>query len=174
MDISKISTGKNPPSDVNVIIEVPMETPIKYEFDKDSGAIIVDRFFATPMRYPCNYGFIPNTLSDDGDPADALVVGQFAIAPGAVIRCRPVGVLYTEDEKGGDEKLICVPHSKVTQFYDNIAKLHDLPQNLLDQIQHFFEHYKDLEQGKWVKVTGFGDVSEAEKIISDSLNRAQQ
>ena len=173
MDISKIAIGKNPPNDVNVIIEVPMDTPIKYEYDKDSGAIIVDRFFATPMRYPCNYGFIPNTLSDDGDPADALVVGQFAITPGAVIRCRPVGVLYSEDEKGGDEKLICVPHTKVTTMYDTIQNLEDLPKNLIDQIQHFFEHYKDLEAGKWVKITGFGNAEKAAKIISDAIERAQ-
>ncbi len=167
--MSKISVGKNPPEDINVIIEIPMMMPIKYEFDKEAGMVIVDRFLATPMYYPCNYGFIPHTLSGDGDPADALVVAPFALMAGSVIRTRPVGVLLTEDESGKDEKLICVPHGKVTPLYDKIHEATDLPEILLAQIKHFFEHYKDLEKGKFVKVTGFADAKQAKAIIDTAI-----
>ncbi|MDI9313410.1 MAG: inorganic diphosphatase [Hydrotalea sp.] len=169
MDISKIAIGKNPPEDINAIIEIPMMVPVKYEIDKDAGMVIVDRFLATPMYYPCNYGFIPHTLSGDGDPADVLVVAPFALAAGSVIRVRPVGVLLTEDESGKDEKIICVPHGKVTALYDKINEATDLPQILLDQIKHFFEHYKDLEKGKFVKVLGFDNAGAAKKIIADAI-----
>ncbi|MEM7197627.1 MAG: inorganic diphosphatase [Pseudomonadota bacterium] len=171
MDISKVAIGKEPPKDINVIIEVPMHVPIKYELDKDSGAVFVDRFIATPMTYPCNYGFIPGTLSDDGDPADALVLGQFALTPGSVIRARPVGVLMMEDEAGKDEKLICVPHAKMTPLYSDLVDVNDIPASLRDQIQHFFEHYKDLEKGKWVKVTGWESCAKAESLIEEAIKR---
>jgi len=175
MDISKISAGKNPPANVNVIIEVPMGAlPVKYEMDKDSGALFVDRFLATPMFYPCNYGFIPQTLSGDGDPADVLVVGQFPLVAGSVIAARPVGVLLMEDEGGQDEKIIAVPVSKLTKLYDNVKSLDDLPENLIAQIKHFFEHYKDLEAGKWVKVVGFGDAKKAEEMIMEAVERAKK
>lgn len=175
MDISKISAGKNPPSNVNVIIEVPMGAlPVKYEMDKDSGALFVDRFLATPMFYPCNYGFIPQTLSGDGDPADVLVVGQFPLVAGSVIAVRPVGVLLMEDEGGQDEKIIAVPVSKLTKLYDNVKSLDDLPENLIAQIKHFFEHYKDLEAGKWVKVVGFGDTAKAESLILEAIENANK
>lgn len=166
MDISKIPAGKDTPKNVNVIIEVPAgATPVKYEIDKDSGAIFVDRIIHTAMHYPCNYGFVPHTLSDDGDPTDVLVVCQEQLVPGAVIAARPVGVLLMEDESGHDEKILAVPASKVHPYYDNVKDYKDLPQVLLDQIAHFFEHYKDLEKGKWVKVTGWGDAKKAEEMI---------
>lgn len=173
MDISKISAGKNPPSNVNVIIEVPMGSlPIKYEMDKDSGALFVDRFLQTPMFYPCNYGFIPQTLSGDGDPADVLVVGNLPLMPGSVIAVRPVGVLLMEDEGGQDEKIIAVPQSKLSPLYDNVKSYEDLQPSLIAQIKHFFEHYKDLEKGKWVKVTGWGDAAKAEAMILEAVKRA--
>lgn len=173
MDISKISAGKNPPSNINVIIEVPMGAlPIKYEMDKESGALLVDRFLQTPMFYPCNYGFIPNTLSGDGDPADVLVVGQYPLIAGSVIAVRPVGVLMMEDEGGQDEKIVAVPVSKLTPLYDHVKSYTDLPESLINQIKHFFEHYKDLEQGKWVKVTGWGDAKKAEEMIIQAIERA--
>ncbi|MGA0236031.1 MAG: inorganic diphosphatase, partial [Alphaproteobacteria bacterium] len=150
MDLSKISRGENPPVDINVVIEVPANSAVKYEMDKESGAVFVDRILFTPMFYPCNYGFMPNTLSDDGDPVDVLVVGRHELAPGSVIRAVPVGVLMMEDEKGGDEKIVAVPHAKIDAFYDGISSYTQLPQNLIDQIGHFFERYKDLEPGKWV------------------------
>ena len=145
MDLSKISRGENPPVDINVVIEVPANSAVKYEMDKESGAVFVDRILFTPMFYPCNYGFMPNTLSDDGDPVDVLVVGRHELAPGSVIRAVPVGVLMMEDEKGGDEKIVAVPHAKIDAFYDGITSYTQLPQNLVDQIGHFFERYKDLE-----------------------------
>jgi inorganic pyrophosphatase len=173
MDISKISAGKNPPSNVNVIIEVPMGSlPIKYEMDKDSGALFVDRFLQTPMFYPCNYGFIPQTLSGDGDPADVLVVGNLPLMPGSVIAVRPVGVLLMEDEGGQDEKIIAVPQSKLSPLYDNVKSYENLQPSLIAQIKHFFEHYKDLEKGKWVKVTGWGDAAKAESMILEAVKRA--
>jgi inorganic pyrophosphatase len=175
MRIEAIAIGKNPPEDVNVIIEVPVGgEPIKYEMDKASGALFVDRFLYTPMRYPGNYGFIPHTLSLDGDPIDVVVCNTRAIMPGAVISCRVVGVLVMEDEAGGDEKLIAVPSPKMTRRYENVHDVTDLPQITRDQIQHFFEHYKDLEPGKWVKVVRWGDSAEAKKMILEAIERAKK
>lgn len=173
MDMSKIPVGENPPFDINVIIEVPLGgEPIKYEMDKASGAMFVDRFLYTSMVYPCNYGFIPHTLSDDGDPTDVLVVGQRALMPGSVVRARPVGVLLMEDEAGMDEKIVAVPHQKLTPYYDNINSYQDLPQVLQDRIPHFFEHYKDLEKDKWVKIVGWEDKNRAEKLILAGIKSA--
>ncbi len=174
MKLDAIPIGRNPPEDVNVIIEVPIGgEPIKYEMDKASGALFVDRFLYTSMRYPGNYGFIPHTLSGDGDPCDVIVANTRAIAPGAVINCRIVGVLLMEDEAGGDEKLIAVPSSKLTQRYDNVQNYTDLPDITLKQIQHFFEHYKDLEPGKWVKVKGWGDAQAAREMVREGVARAK-
>jgi inorganic pyrophosphatase len=170
MDINKIPAGKNVPSDVNVIIEVPCGVhPVKYEMDKDSGALFVDRMIHTPMYYPCHYGFIPHTLSDDGDPTDVLVVSREPIVPGAVLAARPIGVLLMEDESGQDEKILAVPAARIHPYYNNIENYTDLPQVLLDQIKHFFEHYKDLEKNKWVKVTGWGDRAKAESLIEQGI-----
>jgi inorganic pyrophosphatase len=174
MRIDAIATGKNPPEDVNVIIEVAIGgEPIKYEMDKEAGTLVVDRFLYTPMRYPGNYGFVPHTLSDDGDPIDVLVANTRPIVPGAVINVRPVGVLKMNDESGGDEKIIAVPSPKLTQRYVNVHNYTDLPTITLEQIQHFFEHYKDLEPGKWVKVLGWGDAAEAKKLIVEAIERAR-
>ena len=174
MRIDAVSIGKNPPHEVNVIIEVPIGgEPIKYEMDKEAGALIVDRFLYTSMRYPGNYGFIPHTLSDDGDPCDVIIVNTRAIIPGAIMAVRPVGVLLMEDESGGDEKIIAVPSSKLTKRYDKIHNHTDLPQITLDQIQHFFEHYKDLEPGKWVKVVRWGDAAEARMLIEKGTEKAK-
>ena len=170
MDISKISRGENPPHDVNVIIEVPAGTePVKYELDKDSGALFVDRIMHTAMRYPCNYGFIPHTLADDGDPVDALLANHTPFMPGSVVRCRPLGVLLMEDEAGRDEKLLMVPVDKLHPSYKDVESYEELPEIFLKQIAHFFEHYKDLESGKWVKVTGWGDRDKAVEIIEASI-----
>lgn len=175
MDISKIAVGKNPPWDVNVIIEVPMGAePIKYEMDKDSGALFVDRFLHTAMHYPCNYGFIPHTLSGDGDPADVLVVGRRAVVPGCVLAARPVGVLLMEDEAGMDEKILAVPASRLHPFYQDVKSYKDLPEILCKQIQHFFEHYKDLEEGKWIKLHGWKDEKFAAELILEGVERARQ
>jgi len=175
MRIDAVSIGKNPPDDVNVVIEVPVGgEPIKYEMDKDAGTLVVDRFLYTAMRYPGNYGFIPHTLSDDGDPCDVLVANTRAIVPGAVMSVRPVGVLFMEDEAGGDEKIIAVPSSKLTQRYDKVKNYNDLPEITLHQIQHFFEHYKDLEPKKWVKVLRWGDADEARKLILEGIERAKK
>jgi inorganic pyrophosphatase len=172
MDISKIPVGQNAPWDVNVIIEIPMGgEPIKYEVDKASGALFVDRFLHTAMYYPCNYGFLPHTLSDDGDPCDMLVVGRRPIQPGAVLRSRPIGVLIMEDEAGLDEKILAVPVDKLHPFYSDVKSYKDLPEILLDQIAHFFQHYKDLEKGKWVKIKRWGDAEEAAKIIQHSIDK---
>lgn len=174
MDISKIAIGKNPPHDVHVIIEIAQGgIPVKYEFDKDSGALLVDRFLQTAMYYPANYGFIPGTLSEDGDPCDALVVTQHPVMPGAVIRCRPIGALQMEDEKGKDEKILAVPVDKLDAFYSAIQSYKDLPPILIQQISHFFEHYKDLEKGKWVKVTGWVDAEAAKAMIAEGVGRAK-
>ncbi len=174
MRIDAVSIGKNAPHEVNVIIEVPIGgEPIKYEMDKEAGALIVDRFLYTSMRYPGNYGFIPHTLSDDGDPCDVIIVNTRAIIPGAIMAVRPVGVLLMEDESGGDEKIIAVPSSKLTKRYDKIHNHTDLPQITLDQIQHFFEHYKDLEPGKWVKVVRWGDAAEARSLIEKGTAKAK-
>ena len=172
MRIDALKPGNAPPDDINVIIEVPVGgEPIKYEMDKASGALFVDRFLYTPMRYPGNYGFVPHTLSADGDPIDVLVCNTRAIVPGGVINCRPVGVMVMEDDGGGDEKIIAVPSSKLTKRYDNVKTYTDLPQILLDQIEHFFAHYKDLEPGKWVKIDHWGHVDEAKKLIREALKR---
>ncbi len=175
MDLAKIPTGENPPHDVNVLIEVPLGgEPIKYEIDKASGAMFVDRFLYTSMRYPCNYGFIPHTLADDGDPMDVMVVGQRALVPGAVVRARPVGVLLMQDEKGMDEKVLAVPHQTLTAFYDNIETYLDLPDILIKKISHFFEHYKDLEPNKWVKVLDWKGLPETHEVIMSSVARETQ
>ncbi|MGI9521796.1 MAG: inorganic diphosphatase [Hyphomicrobiaceae bacterium] len=172
MRIDAIKTGFNPPHEVNVIIEVPVGgEPIKYELDKASGTLFVDRFLYTPMRYPGNYGFIPHTLSADGDPIDVLVCNTRAIVPGAVIPCRPVGVLLMEDDGGGDEKVIAVPSTRTTQRYENIKTYTDLPSITIQQIQHFFEHYKDLEPDKWVKIKGWGHADTALRMIEDAIAR---
>lgn len=174
MDIKKIPIGKDAPRDVNVIIEIPLRSdPVKYEVDKESGAMYVDRFLHTAMHYPCNYGFIPHTLSDDGDPVDVMVVGNMPVAVGSVMRVRPVGVMFMEDESGGDEKILAVPHSKLHPYHDNVKNYTDLREVLIRQIEHFFVHYKDLEEGKWAKVSGWGDAAAAEKAIQDAIERAK-
>lgn len=173
MNIEAIAVGKNPPEDINVIIEVSIGgEPVKYEMDKASGTMMVDRFLYTPMRYPGNYGFVPHTLSDDGDPIDVLVPNQRPIIPGAVMNCRPIGVLVMEDESGGDEKIIAVPSSKLTKRYEKVQDIKDLPEITLLQIQHFFEHYKDLEPNKWVKIIRWGDAEEAKKLVREAVERA--
>lgn len=174
MDIKKIPIGKNPPWDFNVIIEVPMGSePIKYEMDKESGALYVDRFLHTAMNYPCNYGFIPHTMSGDGDPADVLVVGRRPLMPGCVIAARPIGVLLMEDEGGQDEKILAVPHSRLHPFFNEVQSYKDLPPILIQQIAHFFEHYKDLESNKWVKVVGWKDADEAARMVSESIEKGR-
>ena len=173
MRIDAIAVGINPPEDVNVIVEVPIGgEPIKYEMDKAAGTLVVDRFLHTPMRYPGNYGFVPHTLSEDGDPIDVLVANTRPIVPGAVIAVRPIGVLKMEDNAGGDEKIIAVPTPRLTQRYAHVENYTDLPQITLEQIQHFFEHYKDLEPGKWVKMMGWGDADEAKALIRTAIERA--
>ncbi|MBR0654439.1 inorganic diphosphatase [Plastoroseomonas arctica] len=175
MRLDAIPIGNNPPEDVNVVIEVAIGgEPIKYEMDKEAGTLFVDRFLHTPMRYPGNYGFVPHTLSADGDPIDVLVANTRPIIPGAYLNVRPVGVLRMEDDGGGDEKIIAVPVSKLTKRYVNVANATDLPAITLEQIQHFFEHYKDLEPGKWVKVLGWGDAAEAKKLIVEAIERAKK
>ena len=172
MNLDAVPVGKNPPHEVNVIIEVPTGgEPIKYEIDKASGILVVDRFLYTSMRYPGNYGFIPHTLSSDGDPVDVLVVNTRAITPGAMMSVRPVGVLVMEDEAGGDEKIIAVPSARLTRRYESVKSYTDLPQITLDQVKHFFEHYKDLEEGKWVKVVKWGDADEACRLIVEGMER---
>ena len=174
MDIGKISIGENPPYDVNVIVEVPMGAdPVKYEMDKPSGALFVDRFLHTAMRYPGNYGFVPHTLANDGDPLDVLIVGRIPVVPGGVLRCRPLGILFMVDEQGEDEKLLCVPHDDLHPFYSGVTSYRDLPRVLLDQIAHFFAHYKDLEEGKWVKLKRWGEVAEAAEIVRQAIERAR-
>jgi inorganic pyrophosphatase len=170
--IDALSIGRDPPREVNVVVEVPVGgEPIKYEMDKAAGTLIVDRFLYTAMHYPGNYGFIPHTLSDDGDPCDVLIANQRQIVPGAVIAVRPVGVLKMHDEAGGDEKIIAVPVSRLTRRYDKVLTYTDLPEITIKQIQHFFEHYKDLEDNKWVKVTGWGGPEEAERLILEAIDR---
>ncbi|WP_182086051.1 inorganic diphosphatase [Aureimonas sp. ME7] len=172
MRIDAIARGKNPPEDINVIIEVPVGGhPIKYEMDKEAGALFVDRFLYTPMTYPGNYGFVPHTLSDDGDPIDVLVVSTRPLFPGCVINCRPIGVLKMEDNKGLDEKVIAVPSPELTQRYVNVTEHTDLPEITLKQIEHFFEHYKDLEPGKWVKIGGWAGSAEAKTMILEAVTR---
>lgn len=174
MRIDAIPIGKNPPHDINVVIEVPVGgEPIKYELDKASGTLFVDRFLYTPMRYPGNYGFIPHTLSEDGDPLDVLVCNTRAIFPGAVMNCRPVGVLVMEDNAGGDEKIIAVPSTTITQRYDRVRTTTDLPEITLKQIEHFFAHYKDLEPGKWARIDRWGDEADARRMIEEAIARAK-
>jgi inorganic pyrophosphatase len=174
MRLDAISVGRDPPRDINVIIEVPVGgEPIKYEMDKEAGTLVVDRFLYTSMRYPGNYGFVPHTLSEDGDPLDVLVCNQRGIVPGAVLAVRPVGVLLMQDEAGGDEKIIAVPVTRLTRRYENVHDYTDLPEITRQQIQHFFEHYKDLEVAKWVKVLGWGDRAEAERQVDMAIARAR-
>ncbi len=172
MDVSKISTGLKAPWDVNVIIEIPQGgAPVKYEFDKESGALLVDRFIKSPMYYPTNYGFIPHTLADDGDPLDVLVVDIYPLLAGSVIRVRPIGVLHMEDEKGMDEKILAVPVEKLNSFYGHLECYTQLPDTICKQIEHFFTHYKDLEQGKWVKIIRWGDADEAADLITKTIQQ---
>jgi len=175
MDIQKVPVGRDPPTDVNAVIEIPQGgVPVKYELDKSSGALFVDRFLHTAMFYPGNYGFIPHTLSEDGDPVDILVVTQVPVVPGAIIRCRPVGVLLMTDEKGGDEKIVAVPSDELNPFYTDVRTYEDLPEVLRAQIAHFFQHYKDLEPGKWVSVARWEGPSEAQRMICDAMERASR
>jgi inorganic pyrophosphatase len=175
MRLDAIAIGKNPPDDVNVVIEVAIGgEPIKYEMDKEAGTLVVDRFLYTPMRYPGNYGFVPHTLSEDGDPLDVLIANTRPIVPGAVINVRPVGVLKMSDDGGTDEKIIAVPSAKLTQRYVKVHDYTDLPKITLEQIQHFFEHYKDLEPGKWVRLEGWGDAAEARRFIVEAIEREQR
>ena len=172
MRIDAISIGKNPPEEVNVLIEVAIGgEPIKYEMDKASGALVVDRFLYTPMTYPGNYGFVPHTLSEDGDPIDVLIANTRPLVPGCVINVRPIGVLVMEDDGGKDEKIIAVPAPKLTRRYDKVENYTDLPDITLKQIEHFFTHYKDLEPGKWVKIAGWQDVGTAKTMILDAVDR---
>ncbi len=174
MRIDAIDIGTNPPEDINVIIEVPVGgEPIKYEMDKKSGTLFVDRFLYTPMVYPGNYGFVPHTLSDDGDPIDVLVCNTRAIVPGAVMKCRPVGVLIMEDDGGGDEKIIAVPDHTITKRYDHVKNHTDLPGITTQQVEHFFAHYKDLEPGKWVNIIEWADAARAKQMIIDAIERAK-
>ncbi len=172
MDISRITSGKNPPKDIHAVIEIPLGgVPVKYEIDKKSGALFVDRFLHTAMFYPGNYGFIPHTLSADGDPCDVLVVSQVPVVAGAVIRCRPVGAPLREDEAGGDEKILAVPVDALHPFYSGVQSYRDLPSIMCDQIAHFFQHYKDLEKGKWVTIARWLDADGAEKLVMDGIAR---
>lgn len=175
MRIDAIPIGDNPPEDINVIIEVPVGgLPIKYELDKESGTLFVDRFLYTPMVYPGNYGFVPHTLSLDGDPIDVLVCNTRPIVPGAVMNCRPVGVLIMQDDAGPDEKIIAVPTGKLTRRYENIASYSDLPEITIRQVEHFFSHYKDLEPDKWVKIKKVAEKEIAQKMIMESISRAEK
>lgn len=174
MNLDAIPIGENPPEDVNVVIEVPTGgEPIKYEMDKAAGTLFVDRFLHTPMRYPGNYGFVPHTLAMDGDPVDVLIANTWQILPGAYVNTRPVGVLKMEDEKGPDEKIIAVPVTRLSKRYIQVEHYTDLPKITLEQIQHFFQHYKDLEPGKWVNVLGWGDRDEACTLIREAIERAR-
>lgn len=173
MNIDAIAIGKNPPRDINVVVEVPVGgEPVKYELDKEAGTVVVDRILYTAMRYPGNYGFVPHTLSDDGDPLDVLIANQRPLIPGCVINCRPVGVLFMTDEAGTDEKLIAVPSPAVSAMYEAVHELDDLPQILIKQISHFFERYKDLEDGKWVRIDRFGSAAEARTLIEKAAKDA--
>jgi inorganic pyrophosphatase len=172
MNLDRVDAGRDLANDFNVIVEIPMNAdPIKYEVDKATGALFVDRFVSTAMHYPCNYGYIPDTLSDDGDPVDVLVITPFPLVPGVVVRCRPIGMLRMTDEAGGDQKLLAVPIDKLTPIYRSIETARDLPEVTLAQITHFFAHYKDLEPGKWVKVEGWAGPDEARREIAASVKR---
>lgn len=175
MLIERMPVGVNPPWDINVIIENPSGgEPVKYELDKETGFMMVDRFLHTAMRYPGNYGFVPHTLSGDGDPVDVLVISHTQVVPGAVIRSRPIGVLVMEDEAGEDEKVLAVPVDKLNPFYDDVVSYRSLPDILLERIAHFFQHYKDLEKGKWSKILRWGEPGEAADMISAGIERAKK
>lgn len=170
MNLDRVSSGKNIPNEINVIIEIPVDAePVKYELDKETGAMFVDRFLSTSMHYPCNYGYVPHTLSKDGDPVDVLVLSPMPLISGAVIRCRPVGVLLMADEAGDDAKVLAVPIDKISNIYQKVDSYRDLPEYILNRISHFFEHYKDLDEGKWVRIEGWAGIDEAKKEILDSL-----
>lgn len=172
MRLENLPAGKQVPDDINVVIEIPSHSdPIKYEVDKESGMVMVDRFLGTAMYYPCEYGFIPHTLAEDGDPADVLVISPFTLSPGVVIRCRPVGLLRMTDESGKDAKILAVPVDKLTKKYQHVKNVEDFGKDLLNTIEHFFTHYKDLDAGKWVKVDGWEDVEAAKKEILASVER---
>jgi inorganic pyrophosphatase len=173
MNLDKVATGNDPPFDVNVVVEIPQGgLPVKYELDKESGALMVDRFLHTAMFYPGNYGFVPHTLAEDGDPLDIMVVGTTPVVPGAIIRSRPVGALLMEDEAGPDEKILAVPVDKLHPYYSGIRSFEDLPPILCDQIAHFFKHYKDLEKGKWVSIVRWVGPDEAAELIRQCIARA--
>lgn len=174
MGLDRVNSGRALPDDFNVVIEIPMNAdPIKYEVDKESGAIFVDRFIGTAMHYPCNYGYVPRTLSDDGDPIDVLVITPFALQPGVVVRCRPLGVLDMQDEAGGDQKLLAVPIDKILPWYKHWQSPGDIAPERLAQIQHFFEHYKDLEQGKWVRIAGWKGPERARELLIEAVTNYQ-
>jgi inorganic pyrophosphatase len=174
MRLDAIPIGRDPPNDVNVVVEVPIGgEPIKYEMDKEAGTLFIDRFLHTPMRYPGNYGFVPHTLSDDGDPIDVLVANTRPIVPGAYLNVRPIGVLKMEDDGGGDEKIIAVPSTHLTKRYAHVQNYRDLPEITWRQIEHFFLHYKDLEPGKWVKLIGWGEADEARRLVDEAIVRAK-
>ena len=173
MDLTKIPAGRAPPHDVNVVVEIPQGgEPVKYELDKASGAVFVDRFLHTAMFYPGNYGFVPHTLAEDGDPLDVLIVGPVPVVPGAVVRCRPIGALMMEDEHGPDEKIIAVPVEALHPYYSNVQSYSDLPPILCDRIAHFFRHYKDLEAGKWVNISRWAEAQAAVALITAAIARA--
>lgn len=175
MRLEAIPIGNDPPEEVNVIVEVPVGgEPIKYEIDKAAGAMVVDRFLYTAMRYPGNYGFIPHTLSEDGDPCDVLIANQRGVVPGAIMAVRPVGVLLMQDEAGLDEKIIAVPVPRLTRRYEKIRNYTEMPGITIKQVEHFFTHYKDLEESKWVKVLGWGDADEAKRLILEAIERARK
>lgn len=174
MNLDRVSSGHDVPNEINVIIEIPAQSdPIKYELDKETGAMFVDRFMSTSMRYPCNYGYVPHTLSADGDPVDVLVITRHPLISGSVIKCRPIGVLKMADEAGDDAKVLTVPIDKLSKRYRKVESFRDITEDTLNQIAHFFEHYKDLEDGKWVRVQGWGGVDEAKKEIMDSIKMYQ-
>jgi inorganic pyrophosphatase len=175
MNLDRVSSGDNIPNEINVVVEIPAHSdPVKYELDKDTGAMFVDRFMNTAMHYPCNYGYVPHTLSKDGDPVDVMVVTTYPLIPGSVIKCRPVGVLMMTDESGDDAKILAVPTDSVSRHYHDIQDFRDLPEILLDQVAHFFEHYKDLDEGKWVRVGGWGGADEAREEIMASVAMYQE
>jgi len=174
MSLNNVTPGKKIPDHFNVIIEIPMNAdPIKYEVDKESGAIFVDRFLGTAMHYPCNYGYVPQTISDDGDPVDVLVITPFPLIPGVVVSCRAIGIFLMDDEAGGDAKILAVPENKILPLYSNLQKPEDLSPMILNQIKHFFEHYKDLEPGKWVKVKGWEGPEAAKQELLQGIKRYQ-
>jgi inorganic pyrophosphatase len=175
MSLHQVGTGHDVPNDINVIIEIPLDSePVKYEVDKDTGAIFVDRMLKTAMRYPCNYGYVPHTLCGDGDPADVLVIMPLPLIPGSVVRCRPIGILKMTDEAGEDDKIVAVPIEKITGLYRDVSDVRDLPELIRDQISHFFDHYKDLERGKWVKIDGWRDAQAAKQEILASIKRFEE